>query len=190
MSVLPDINQAVFSNSTNVTNPYFPLPEGTINSYRADFVDPDSGEAEFERNDHFATFETREIDGISVVVVRDTAYNNGFLVEDTLDWYAQDDAGNVWHLGEIAINYRYNDSDEFIGTDFSGSWEHAVDMAAGGYIMKSMPTAGDAYFQEFYMGVAKDKGEVIATGLSVNGYNDVIKILDTSGLDPGVGAFK
>jgi hypothetical protein len=38
-------------------------------------------------------------------VIRDTAYDNGVLIEDTLDWYAQDDFGNVWYLGEIAINY-------------------------------------------------------------------------------------
>ena len=74
MTDLPDINGATFTDPTNVDNQYFPLPGGTINSYEAVTIDPDSGEEEGERNDHFATFETKVIDGITVVVVRDTAY--------------------------------------------------------------------------------------------------------------------
>ena len=43
---------------------FFPLPAGTINSYGAEVIDPDTGEEETERNDHFATFETKTIAGI------------------------------------------------------------------------------------------------------------------------------
>ena len=128
------------------------------------------------------------------MVVRDTAYEDGVLVEDTLDWYAQDDDGNVWYMGEIATNYSYDDEGEFIGTDFDGSWQAGVDGAAPGWIMRADPKPGDSYFQEFYPGVAEDEGEVIATGLSVEtefgSFDDVVKIRDTSGLEPGVGAFK
>ncbi|WP_349437127.1 calcium-binding protein [Pararhizobium sp. A13] len=131
---------------------------------------------------------------METVVVRDTAYADGVLVEDTLDWYAQDDEGNVWYLGEIATNYNYDDEGNFIDTDFDGSWQAGVDGAAPGWIMRAAPTAGDDYFQEFYAGVAEDEGEVIATGLHVDtdfgSFDDVVKILDTSALDPGLGAYK
>ena len=194
MTLLPDFGAATFGNSTNIDNTFFPLPGGTINSYGAEVVDPESGEEETERNDHFATFETKTIEGVEAVVVRDTAYGNGVLVEDTLDWYAQDDDGNVWYLGEIVANYRYDDEGDFIGTDFDGSWQAGVDGAAPGWIMRADPQPGDSYFQEFFAGVAEDEGEVIATGLEVETdfatFDDVVKILDTSGLDPGVGAFK
>ncbi|MDH3668282.1 MAG: hypothetical protein OEN23_15245 [Paracoccaceae bacterium] len=190
MTTLPDFDAANFTDPAVVDNPYFPLPPGTINSYEAEIIDPDSGEDEIERNDHFAAFPTKMIEGIEVAVVRDTAYEDGFLVEDTLDWYAQDNDGNVWYLGEIAVNYNYDDDDEFIGTDFDGSWEAGVDGAVPGYIMLNSPMTGDSYFQEFYAGVAEDEGEVVDTGLSVAGFNDVIKILDTSALEPESAAFK
>ncbi|MGI0526721.1 calcium-binding protein [Rhizobium giardinii] len=194
MTLLPDFSAATFGDPTTITNMFFPLPGGTINSYGATLVDPETGEEETERNDHFATFDTKVIEGVETVVVRDTAYADGVLVEDTLDWYAQDDGGNVWYLGEIATNYNYDDEGNFIGTDFDGSWQAGVDGAAPGWIMRAAPTAGDDYFQEFYAGVAEDEGEVIATGLHVDtdfgAFDDVVKILDTSALDPGVGAFK
>ncbi|CAH2395619.1 calcium-binding protein [Mesorhizobium escarrei] len=194
MAILPDFGAATFGNSTNIDNTFFPLPGGTINSYGAALIDPETGEEETERNDHFATFETKIIEGVEAVVVRDTAYADGVLVEDTLDWYGQDDEGNVWYLGEIATNYNYNDEGEFIGTDFGGSWQAGVDGAAPGWIMRAAPTPGDSYFQEFYTGVAEDEGEVIATGLHIDtdfgSFDDVVKILDTSGLEPGIGAYK
>ena len=194
MPVLPNLQDATFSDPSHVDNAFFPLPPGTINSYGVEVIDPETGEEESERNDHFATFETKTIAGIEAVVVRDTAYEDGVLVEDTLDWYAQDDAGNVWYMGEIATNYRYDDEGEFIGTDFDGSWQTGVDGALPGWIMRADPQPGDSYFQEFYPGVAVDEGEVIATGLSVDTdygpFDDVIKIRDTSGLEPGVGAYK
>lgn len=194
MAILPNFAAAAFGSSTTIDNQFFPLPGGTINSYSAAQIDPETGEMETERNDHFATFETRTIEGVTVVVVRDTAYAEGVLVEDTLDWYAQDDDGNVWYLGEIATNYNYNDDGEFIGTDFDGSWEAGVDGAVPGWIMRAAPMPGDSYFQEFYAGVAEDEGLVIATGLAIEtdfgSFQNVVKILDTSGLEPGVGAFK
>ena len=38
--------------------------------------------------------------GVTSVVVRVTEWINGELVEDTFDWYAQDNDGNVWYFGE------------------------------------------------------------------------------------------
>lgn len=194
MPVLPDLQDATFSDPSDVDNPFFPLPPGTIDSYGAEVVDPETGEEGSERNDHFATFETKTIDGIEALVVRDTAYEDGVLVEDTLDWYAQDDAGNVWYLGEISTSYNYDDEGAFIGTDFGGSWETGVDGALPGWIMRADPQPGDSYYQEFYAGVAVDQGKVVATGLTVETeigtFDDVVKIRDSSSLEPGVGAYK
>ena len=44
--------------------------------------------------------------GISAFVVRDTVELDGELVEDTYDWFAQDDEGNVWYLGEDVKDYE------------------------------------------------------------------------------------
>lgn len=194
MTLLPDFGAASFSDSTAVDNTHYPLIAGTINSYAAGAIDPESGEVEEERNDYFVTFQTYEISGVETVVIRDTAFDDGVLVEDTLDWFAQDDDGNVWYMGEIAVNYNYDDDGNFLGTDFDGSWEAGIDGALPGYIMLADPVVGDSYFQEYYAGVAEDEGEVIATGLTVEldgvTYEDVVKILDTSTLDLTAAAFK
>ena len=194
MATLPNFGAASFGDPTDIDNQFFPLPPGTINSNAASVIDPESGEEDTERDDHFVTFETRIVSGVEVVIVRHTAFENGLLVEDTLDFYAQDDAGNVWYLGESVINYRYDDDGVFLGTDFDGAWEAGVDGALPGWIMEAAPVVGDSYFQEFYAGVAEDEGEVVATGFDLDtdfgSFANVVKILDTSTLDPGVGAFK
>ena len=60
MAILPNFTAATFGNSTTINNQFFPLPGGTINSYGAAQIDPETGEEETERNDHFATFETKD----------------------------------------------------------------------------------------------------------------------------------
>ena len=42
----------------------------------------------------------RVANGVTARVVRDTVTADGEIVEDTFDWYAQDDEGTVWYLGE------------------------------------------------------------------------------------------
>ena len=46
------------------------------------------------------THRTKRIQGVRATVVHDRVFIHGAVVEDTLDYYAQDKAGNVWYLGE------------------------------------------------------------------------------------------
>ena len=78
---------------------------------------PEGEDDDTERNDIFATFLNKTILGVNAHVVRDTAYENGVLVEDTLDYYAQDKEGNVWYFGEDVLNYRYDDDGNYLSTD-------------------------------------------------------------------------
>src|SRR5690349_19755257 len=77
-----------------VTNPYFPLKPGTTFYYE--------GETEgVPATDTMTVLSTtKTILGVTCTVVRDQAFENGVLIEDTLDWYAQDKDGNVWYFGE------------------------------------------------------------------------------------------
>ena len=52
-----------------------------------------------------------------------------------VDYYAQDQAGNVWYLGEDVINYRYDDEGVFTGVDDAGSFRAGVDGALGGELL-------------------------------------------------------
>ena len=72
--------------TADVTNPWFPLEPGTRWTYRETTED-----GEVVRVVVTATAVTREIaNGVTARVVRDTVTLDGEIIEDTLDWYAQD----------------------------------------------------------------------------------------------------
>ena len=93
----PELDPADFV--TVIDNPYLPLTVGSRWVYE--------GESEGEREDTVVvvTSQTREIEGITAVVVRDTVHIDGVLEEDTYDWFAQDRDGNVWYLGEDSSDF-------------------------------------------------------------------------------------
>ena len=110
--------------------------------------------------------ETRTVAGVECIVVRDRVYLDGLLIEDTHDWFAQDDDGNVWYMGEEVVNYEYDD-DNLLGTDDEGSWEAGVDGALPGIVLWASPMAGAPYRQEYYEDEAEDMAIVVATGVTV-----------------------
>ena len=83
---------------------------------------PEEAGDDTEWNDVFATFESKMVNGVKTHVVRDTAYVNGVLAEDTLDYFAQDRDGNVWYFGELTYAFEYDDDGNFLGTSTAGSW--------------------------------------------------------------------
>jgi hypothetical protein len=103
------------------------------------------------------TGETRQILGVTAIVVRDTAEVAGEVVEDTDDYFAQDTAGNVWYMGELSRNFE----DGYL-VDLDGSWIAGLDGARPGIVMKATPAVGDVYRQEFLLGDAEDLAEVLS----------------------------
>jgi len=128
-----------------IDNPYFPLTPGTTYIYEG--RTPDG----FEHSEFAVTKNTIQIMGVSCVEVYDTAKVNGELVEDTLDWFAQDREGNVWYFGE---NTRQLSGGLIVGLE--GTWTGGVDSAKPGIIMKAHPVIGDFYRQEFSLATAED----------------------------------
>jgi hypothetical protein len=108
----------------------------------------------------------------------------GLLVEDTFDWYAQDNDGNVWYMGEAVTDYEYDDEGNLIGTSHPGQWEAGVGGALPGYIMKADPQVGD---QEFLEGEVEDEGQVLALNEAITvpagAFANTIRIRDSSVLD-------
>jgi len=175
----PELDPADFV--TGIDNPYLPFTPGSRWTY-----EETDGEGETERIEVAVQDETRDIAGITATVVRDTVTLDGVLVEDTLDWFAQDVEGNVWYLGEDVDNY--DEQGELV--DHDGSFEHGVDGAFGGIVMLAEPQVGDAYRQEFYPGEAEDLGEVVRTGEQVSvpygDFEDVLVTRDWNPLEPEV----
>jgi hypothetical protein len=191
---VPDFSSAKFSNPTKIDNPYFPLTPGARLTYRAVGGGADE-EIIVEVLD-----ETRDVAGVECRVVRDRVFVDGLLIEDTFDWYAQDDAGNVWYMGEDVTDYSYDESGALIGAGNPGAWETGKDVAGvgaiarPGYIMPAAPRAGARYHQEYYPGEAEDYGEVVGVDVPVTlgdstSYTTV-KTRDQSSLDPTIDSFK
>jgi hypothetical protein len=148
----PEITPADFIDPTQIgdtvtPNPYFPLIPGTGWIY----------EGGDETIIVTVTDDTKQILGITCIVVKDVVKENGGVIEETDDWYAQDKVGNVWYFGEIARNYENGEL-----VDIEGSWKAGVDGAKPGILMKAAPHLGDVYRQEFSLGDAEDIGEILS----------------------------
>lgn len=195
MTTLPDFSKATFKPGDPIDNPYFPLKPGTIYVYEGESNDAEAGEVDRETDRFAVTFETKNVAGVSATVVRDTAWANGFLQEDTRDWHAQDTQGNVWYLGEATTAYEYDDEGNFIGTSNDGAWEAGVNGALPGYIMKANPQVGDRYFQEFAPNdEAVDQARVVNLDKTIStrlgNYSNVLQTRDFTRLEPGISEFK
>lgn len=150
----PMIDPADFGGP--VDNPLFPLVPGTTRHYEGETEDG------LESVDETVTSDVKSILGIEAIVVHVLEYVDGELSEETFDWYAQDDEGNVWYLGEDS---REIEDGEIVSTD--GSWEAGVDGALPGIIMQAAPQIGQRYYQEFYLGEAEDEATVLSLNASV-----------------------
>jgi hypothetical protein len=170
-----------------IDNPYFTLEPGTTFIYES----PDGTSV----TTFFVTRQTKEILGVTCIVVEDTVTQDGKLAEKTFDYFAQDIYGNVWYFGEATKEFDNGHVSR------EGSWLAGVDGAEPGIVMLASPTKGDEYNQENAPGVAEDSAEVVSLHESVSvPYgsfpHDVLETEDTNPLagsvelkfyGPGVG---
>lgn len=186
---MPNITPDNFTNSTLIDNKYFPLVPGTTYRFKTT-----EGEDE-ELILYEVLDETREVMGITTRVVRDRVYidgdeNTGTLVEDTRDWFAQDNDGNVWYMGEEVDNY--DDDGAFANND--GSWEAGIDEAQPGIQMKKNPLHGDSYHQEYLIGEAEDLAAITATDAEIELDNGMayttLKVKEWNPLEEGSTEYK
>ncbi len=142
--------------TTDITNPYWPMTPGSVWEY----VETNT-EGSREEVTVTVTTKTKKIaNGITARVIRDEARANGELTEATDDWYAQDQIGNIWYLGEATAEYQNGKVSKT-----AGSFEAGVDGAQPGIAMPANPVAGMSYRQEYLAGVAEDRGAVGSVGL-------------------------
>jgi hypothetical protein len=172
----PLINPANFVATIN--NRYWPLKPGTTYHYKG--VRGTTPQTDNEA----VTHQTKQILGIASTVVDDTVSQHGKPVEKTSDWYAQDKYGNVWYMGELALEKQHG---HFVKA--SDSWKSGVNGAQPGIIMPGNPQPGDAYRQEYYPpGKALDEAHVLELNGNVSvpkgSYNRVLVTSEYSPLEP------
>jgi hypothetical protein len=163
-----------------VTNPLFPLAPGTTYHFEGETAEG------VETIVTEVLADTRTILGITATIVHDRVFLDGDLIEDTFDWYAQQDNGDVWYLGEDS---REIEDGEVVSTE--GSWEAGLDGAKPGIIMWGDPAAhlNEEYRQEYYQGVAEDVATVIALDEEVEvpygRFTGCLRTEDRNPLEPG-----
>jgi hypothetical protein len=171
---------------SRIDNPYAPFPPGAFREYEKKTA------AGLERIRIEVLPETREILGVEVTTLRDTVTLDGVLVEDTLDWLAQDVHGNVWYFGEISQSF-----DEGLLANLDGSFEAGKGGAKAGFWIKAAPKVGELYRQEWALGNAEDVVEVVSVDardtdvpFRENGSGPVLKTRDFTPLSPGIVEYK
>ncbi len=156
----PDFADLAFVDPASEPNPYFPLVPG--NEWR--YVG--------ETDDGLEIIEVTVLEQIKMIeypadsereiactVVQDVVWIDDEIVEDTFDWYAQDEYGNIWYMGEISRNYEDGEL-----VDIEGSWKAGAESAKPGIVMYADPQEDDFYRQEFALGDAEDMGAFESIG--------------------------
>ena len=180
----PRMDPDNFVNPLEITwataNPFMPLVPGLVKIF-------ESGD---ETITVTVTKRTREIMGITAIVVSDIVEEDGELIEVTDDWFAQDMDGNVWYMGEYVLNYE-----DGVIVDLEGSFEAGVDYARAGILVRAVQQVGDIYRQEWFLDEAEDMAEVVdlyasesAPAASCNG--DCLQTREWNPLEPDVSEYK
>jgi len=181
---------ADFTNSAEITNPWWTLPAGHNFLYFAQDGEDCLWNPVEVLNATTSNFEG-VYSGIDARIILDRGWvdegctygtdvaafsevwHNLPPEEVTYDWYAQDSEKNIWYMGE----------DTFDGVDSAGSFVAGCDGAEAGIVLPGNPSNGDFYQQEFYAGEAEDWGKVL-NFINTDG-NECMKTKEWSPLEPG-----
>ncbi len=171
---------------TVTANPYFPLKRGRSWVYEGDG----------ETITVTGRDETKLIAGVTCLVVNDRVEEDGDVIEETDDWYAEDLLGNVWYCGEIARNFEIaegKDSPEL--ADLDGSWKSFRDFARPGIIMQAVPEIGMIYRQGFALREAEDVAQIVLLNGSArvpaaSCFGDCLVTRDFTPIEPDVEEYK
>lgn len=181
-SVLEDITSARFDDPTTIDNTWRPMTPGTRWTYEGDTIE--DGESIPHRIVFTVTDLTKVVDGVRSVVVSAQDYEDGNLVETEIAFFAQDDDGNVWHLGEYPEEYEEG---KFVKAP---GWLGGIGDSKSGIAMKTTAETGEAsYSQGFAPSVDwTDRAQVFAVGQDVcvpaGCYTDVLVIDEFSEAEP------
>ena len=198
--VQPHFDLADFHAPLRIDNPYSAMKPRT----RAVLHELEDGECKV--NDVVVTDQVKHdfggpYAGLAVRAVRDRVWaddacdgTRGLLLEDTTDWYGQDDHGNVWYFGEATVEFTYDAHGHRIDADRSGSWIAGQDGAKAGIVMHAKPMPGMYYRQEYLKGEAEDAARVERIGLTVTTglgrFRDCVETRETTALTPGDVEYK
>jgi hypothetical protein len=184
-----DFDPSNFDNSTTVDNKWHPLEPGAHSVFEGSAID--DGERISRRVVSTVTDLSKEINGVNSVVVWERDYNDGQLVEAELGFFAQDNDGNVWHMGEYPEEYEDGEFDKAPG------WLAGFEGATAGIAMRAQPRPGTPGYAQGYAPPPInwiDRGRVYKVGqktcVPVDCYEDVLVIEEFERNKPGAYQLK
>ena len=184
-----DFDRTNFDNSTRVDNKWFPLVPGAHSVFEGSAID--DGEHISRRVQTTVTDLSKEINGVNSMVVWERDYTEGEEVEAELAFFAQDNDGNVWHMGEYPEEYEGGEFDKAPG------WLAGSKGASAGIAMRADPRLGTPSYAQGYAPPPInwiDRGRVYKVGqktcVPVDCYEDVLVIEEFERNKPGAYQLK
>lgn len=171
-----DPSTADFSSSTTIDNPYFPLTVGM------ELVLEGEEDGETIKLVITVPGDTKTVAGVETLVMVETEYEDGELIEISKNYMAQTADGTVCYFGEDVDDYEGG-----VIVSHGGAWLAGVDGALPGIMMPANPQVGDAFYQEYAEGVAEDMGSIVALGetltVSAGTFDDTVTAEDCNPLE-------
>jgi len=177
-----------FGSSTEVDNKWFPLRPGTQLVFRG--TTTEGKETIPHRVIFTVTDLTKEIDGVRNVVLWDRDYSSGDLVEAEIAFFAQDDDGNVWQLGEYPEEYE---NGKILASPL---WIHGLQDARAGLTMRAVPKKGSSSYSLGWGPAVgfNDRAKVLKMGaktcVPLDCYTNVLVMNEYNPDEPGKYQFK
>jgi len=206
-AVVPSRPPDFESNPRTFTNRYAPFQEGAVKVYAGT-----AGTAQEVVVDDYLTgqraFQVQGVnDGkpVRCSILREMSFDDGQLVESTLNYFAQADDGTVYYFGELVDIYQNG-----VITSHEGSWlvggpansdpSTTATSTRPFVFMPATPEKADVFKPEDLLPVVDETAQVVDTqqtrGVPAGQYQNVIQVLESSQLDtatenkwyaPGVG---
>jgi hypothetical protein len=179
-------NAGNFNDPTNITNTTFPLVPGSQLTLEGTVVR--GGVTVPHRVVFTVTDLTKVINGIRTLVIWDVDSEGGVVLEAELAFFAQDDARNVWSLGEYP--------EEFVDGTFVGApsvWIAGIREAQAGIHMVPVPKVSPTFFLQGFAPAIEfeDCGRVARIGqrttVPFGSFSNVVVTEEEDAFDPAGG---
>jgi hypothetical protein len=184
-----DFDPAQFDHPTEIDNEWLPLKPGTQFVYQGSSI-VDEG-----REPHRVVFTvtdlTKVVNGVRTLVAWDRDYAGGELLETELAFFAQDNDGNVWHLGQYPEEYERGKLVD------APAWIAGLKGARAGISVKAEPQPGAPSYPQGYAPPPLnwiDRARVYKTGqdtcVPAGCYEDVLVTEEFERTKPGAFQLK
>ncbi len=168
------LNGVKFSHPRDITNPYLPLA-----SLKQDILEgtEDGKAVHIERTAKPEVHKSFRIAGqkVQALAVEDRETENGEPAEVAMDYFAQDDNGTVYYLGEKVDEYK---DGKVISHE--GSWMLGKDTEVPGVILPGNPKVGDKFSSEDVSKEIHETDEVVSVSETVKAgtgtYENCVKV--------------